>query len=197
MKKADTSDIEIKEQRRKSNIRIFVWLILFAAAMFAFGYAMVPLYNVLCSVFGLNGKTGGQTVAAVQVDTSRWVTVEFIANKNANLPWKFYPLEKKVRVHPGQSRQIAYFAENDSGKTMTVQAIPSLSPSVAAKYMKKTECFCFEQQTLKNKESMDMPMIFHIDVDLPKSIRTVTLSYTLFDTAGIRIKKNKNQGRLG
>jgi len=191
------NDVDKKTQQRKSNTKVFVWLTLFVVLMFGFGYAMVPLYNVLCNVLGLNGKTGSQTTAAVKVDKNRWVTVEFIASKNANLPWKFYPLVKKVRVHPGQSKQIAYYAENDSGKTMTVQAIPSLSPSIAAKFMKKTECFCFDQQTLKNKESMDMPMIFHIDVDMPKSIRTVTLSYTLFDTAGIHIKKNKNQGRLG
>lgn len=191
------NEIDKFNRQRKSNIKVFIWLGLFVIAMFLFGYAMVPLYNVLCNVLGINGKTGGQSSASVKIDTNRWVTVEFIANKNANLPWKFYPLVRKVKVHPGQSKKIAYFAENDSDKTMTVQAIPSLSPGIAARYMKKTECFCFNQQTLKSKESMEMPMIFHIDIDLPKNISTVTLSYTLFDTAGIHIKKNKNQGKLG
>lgn len=182
--------------RKNANSKLFAWLFGLVVAMFAFGYAMVPLYNVLCNAWGMNGKTGGQAEAASQVDNSRWVTVEFIATTNAHLPWKFYPLEKKVKVHPGENRQVVFFAENDSGKTMTVQAIPSLTPGLAAKYMKKTECFCFNRQTFTPGQSMEMPMIFHIDTALPKDIHTVTLSYTMFDTEGIRTNTNKTAGKI-
>ena len=166
--------------------------------MFGFGYLMVPLYDVLCDALGINGKTGGQVSASVlPIDKSRTITVQFIANNGKNLPWKFYPINKTVKIHPGENKRIAYFAENISGRTMTVQAIPSVTPGLAANYLKKTECFCFNQQTLKNKESMEMPLIFHLDRDIPKNIRVVTLSYTLFDvTKNAKKSKVKQTGRL-
>lgn len=186
------------QSQKKANSKIFAWLFGLVVVMFGFGYLMVPIYNVLCDAWGLNGKTGGQIKTnAAQIDTSRWVTVEFVATTNAHLPWKFYPMEAKVKVHPGQTKQVAFFAENESGRTMTVQAIPSVSPGEVAKYMKKTECFCFNRQTFKSGESMEMPLIFHLDPDLPKNIHTVTLSYTMFDTAGVRDNsKNKTPGRI-
>jgi len=183
---------------RKRTKRLGIILFAGAIAMFGFGYLMVPLYDVLCNALGINGKTGTQvTASVVPIDKSRTITVQFIATNNKNLPWKFYPLDKSVKLHPGESKRIAYFAENVSGKTMTVQAIPSVTPGLAANYLKKTECFCFNQQTLKNKETMDMPLIFHLDRDLPKNIRTVTLSYTLFDvTKNAKQTKRKRTGRL-
>lgn len=165
-------------------------------AMFAFGFALVPIYNVMCKTLGLNGKTGGATTNNSLIDNSRVITVQFIANNNAGLPWKFYPMIKTIEIHPGQNTKIAYFAENDSNKTMTVQAIPSVTPGLAAKHLKKTECFCFEQQTLNSKQSLEMPLLFHIDTNLPKNIQVVTLSYTLFDVTNLKTKKNKKTGRI-
>ena len=164
---------------------------------FAFGFALVPIYNVMCDVLGINGKTGGATAASVAaVDQSRTITVQFLASRNEQLPWKFIP-PKPIRVHPGENAKIEYFAENDSGKTMTVQAVPSVTPGLAAKYLKKTECFCFNQQTLANKKTMEMPLLFHLDRDLPSNIHVVTLSYTLFDVTGAANQKQvKNTGKL-
>lgn len=170
-----------------SRKRSLWWVIAIPVLMFGFGFALVPIYNVLCSSFGINGKTSGPAAAgdASQIDMSRLVTVQFVATDNANLPWKFYPLQKSVQVHPGENKKVAFFAENDSGKTMTVQAIPSVSPGIAAKYLKKTECFCFTQQTFTSGQAMEMPLLFHLDPALPKDITTLTLSYTMFDTAGV------------
>jgi len=185
--------------RKSSNRKLVSWLVLLVIGMFGFGYALVPLYNVFCNLTGLNGKTGGAVAynEAAAIDKTRWVTVEFVASKNANLPWKFYPLVKKIKIHPGENKRIAYFAENDSGHEMTVQAIPSVTPGIAAKYLKKTECFCFNQQTLKNAEAQDMPMIFHLDPALPKKISTITLSYTLFDATGFKPRSQDKSGRMG
>lgn len=180
----------------KKNKKVIFILIIVIIAMFFFGYAMVPLYNVLCNKLGINGKTGGATTISSTIDTSRWITIEFLANNNAGLPWKFYPMVTKIKIHPGENKIVTYFAKNDSNKTMTVQAIPSFTPSEAAKYMKKTECFCFRQQTLKSQQSMVWPVIFHIDEAIPKYIHTVTLSYTLFDLSGLRINQNQNEGKL-
>ncbi len=186
----------LDQNNKNSNKKVFTLLVGLVIIMFGFGYALVPLYNVLCNAWGINGKTGGQTELGLQIDSSRWVTVEFLTTMNANLPMKFYPMEQKVKVHPGENRLVIFFAENDSGKQLTVQAIPSLSPGLAAKYMKKTECFCFTQQTFAKDQAMDMPMIFHIDPSLPKDIHTITLSYTMFDTAGLNSSSSKVPGKI-
>ena len=170
---------------KRKNRRMLIILSLIACGMFAFGFAMVPLYNVLCNVLGINGKTNAVGVKNQSVvDKTRTITVQFLATNGGNLPWEFKPLTKTIDLHPGQSIKVAYFAQNDSNETMTVQAIPSVTPTQAASHLKKTECFCFNQQTLKAHQSMDMPIIFHLDNDLPKNIKEITLSYTLFKFKG-------------
>lgn len=169
----------------------------FVVLMFGFGYLLVPIYNVLCDQLGLNGKTGGKTIASVApVDESRMLVVQFVANRNSTLPWKFYPMQKTYKLHPGESKKVEYYAENETDHVMTVQAIPSVAPGLAAKYLKKTECFCFAQQTLKSHESMKMPLIFHIDRDIPDNIKVLTLSYTLFDVTGKEKVSNKAVGKI-
>ena len=162
--------------------------------MFGFGYALVPLYNVMCKQLGINGKTAGKVVydaASGYVDKQRVITLELLATNNDGLHWQFHPVQHKLRFHPGEQERIAFFAKNEDDHTMVVQAIPSVTPGEAARYLKKTECFCFTQQTLKSHESMQMPIVFHIDPDLPKHITTVTLSYTLFDVTE-RYKEKAN-----
>lgn len=156
--------------------------------MFGFGFALVPIYNSLCQSLGINGKTRAEAVvydvSKAKVDTVREVMVEFVATNNSSVPWAFYPKVKKLKVHPGEVVRLDFYAENKTAHPMSVQAIPSVTPGIAAKYLKKTECFCFTRQTLGGHEAMNMPLLFHLDVDLPKEINEVTLSYTLFDVTG-------------
>jgi cytochrome c oxidase assembly protein subunit 11 len=155
--------------------------------MFGFGFALVPIYNSLCQTLGINGKTNAVSIAYDKqhsiIDKTRTVLVEFVATQNSSIPWAFYPKTKKLRVHPGDIAKLSFYAENQSGSTMTVQAIPSVTPGIAAKYLKKTECFCFTQQTLNGHEAMDMPLLFHLDPELPSHVKTITLSYALFDVS--------------
>ncbi len=161
--------------------KVFLWLTALVIGMFFFAYALVPLYNVLCSALGLNGKTNTTSIKnSSHIDKSRTITMQFLANNNGSLNWEFRPETKKITLHPGVDTKIAYFARNNTNHTMTVQAIPSVTPGPAATHLKKTECFCFNQQTLKAHQSMDMPIIFHLDNTLPKNIHEITLSYTLF-----------------
>lgn len=154
----------------------------FAIGMFGFGFALVPLYNVMCKQLGINGKTGGPVTYDNQlVDNQRMVTVEFVTTNNEKLTWDFHPITKKIKLHPGEMKRVAFYAENKTEERMIVQAIPSVTPSEAARYLKKTECFCFARQALQPHEHMKMPVLFHLDPELPKEITTVTLSYTLFD----------------
>lgn len=153
--------------------------------MFAFGFALVPIYNSLCKTLGINGKTNAEAIAYdaahTQVVKNREVLVQFVATNNSGVPWAFYPKVKQIKVHPGEIAKLAFYAENKTEHPMVVQAVPSVTPGIAAKYLKKTECFCFTQQTLNGHEAMNMPLLFHLDPELPENVNTVTLSYTLFD----------------
>jgi len=173
------------------------YLILLTLGMFGFGFAMVPFYNVLCEATGLNGKTSGYSaLSTAPIDVSRTITVQFLATNNSELPWTFIPLIKQVTVYPGENKEVAFYAKNNSGHTMTVQAIPSVTPGIAAKYLRKTECFCFERQTFNNGEARDMPVLFHLDSSLPKDIHIITISYTLFDTSKLKYNNSKTPGKI-
>lgn len=186
-------------QNRKNPKRLYYIMGSIVVGMFGFGYALVPIYNVMCKQLNINGKTGGATAASYgTVDESRTITIQFLATRNAGMPWEFRPRQRSIRLHPGENKRIAYFAKNTTDHSMTVQAIPSVSPGVAAGYLKKTECFCFTQQTMKAQEAMDWTILFHVDNDLPKNVHTITLAYTLFDLerAGVKPKKRTNAGRI-
>ena len=159
-----------------------------AVAMFAFVFVvMVPLYNVLCDALGINGKTSSEAYTSVvaQVDESRSVKVQFVATNNDGMPWAFSPDVTEMVVHPGAANDTVFFAANPTTNSMIAQAIPSVSPSRAAEYFHKTECFCFEQQPLDGNSEAEMPLQFIVDQDLPADIKTITLSYTLFDVTAL------------
>ena len=158
-------------------------LLAVAVAMFAFGFALVPLYEIYCQVTGANGKTGDQYQATEQlvIDESREVTVQFLANNNANMPWQFRPSVRTMKVVPGKMYETTFFAGNITRDSMVGQAVPSVAPFHAAEYFHKTECFCFEQQELAGGDQIDMPLRFIVDPQLPETVKTLTLSYTLFD----------------
>jgi len=167
----------------RSNAKLVKRLLLVVTGMFGFGFAMVPLYDVFCDITGLNGKvTGGRAaVAAMEPDLNRTVMVEFVASVNQSMPWDFRPEIARMEVHPGKMYKTSFYARNRTAQTMVGQAIPSVTPGVAAQHFKKTECFCFTNQVLEPGETMEMPMRFILDPDLPKNVPTVSLSYALFD----------------
>ena len=159
-------------------------LVAVAVMMFAFVFVvMVPLYNVLCDALGINGKTSGEAYTSVQVgvDESRLVTIQFVATNNQGMPWEFDPGTTVMQVHPGAVNETVFLARNPLPKAMTAQAIPSISPSRAVAYFHKTECFCFNQQPLDGGATAELPLQYIVDRDLPADIKTITLSYTIFD----------------
>ena len=163
------------------NSRTLAKLVVVTIGMFGFGFAMVPFYNKICEVTGLN--SGGEQVLAknTQVDAARWVTLEFDANTNQGLAWQFKPMQRTMKVHPGQLVQVEYEVVNVSSKTVIGQAVPSYGPARAGKYFKKIECFCFRPQTLAAGEKRRMPVLFVLDPGMEKDLNTVTLSYTFFN----------------
>lgn len=175
----------MKTDKAPSKNKTLVTKLLFAVVgMFAFGFALVPLYDVICDITGLNGKTNNLAVQAEAgqiIDESREITVQFIARESADMDWGFAPSEALVKVKPGAINMISYKVTNSTDKVMVGQAIPSVAPNAAAGHLNKVECFCFEEQVLQPGESADMPLRFFVDPALPADINKLTLSYTLYD----------------
>jgi cytochrome c oxidase assembly protein subunit 11 len=172
------------------NLLLLRKLVIIAVGMFAFGYALVPMYKAICEFTGINILALGEkeakgsnnarsTLTNTQVDTSRTITVEFDAN--ARGPWQFKPAQRSVQVHPGQLTTVMYEFENVQDRTMSAQAIPSYAPRQAAAHFNKLECFCFNQYTLAPGEKKQWPVAFVIDSKLSKDVTTITLSYTFFE----------------
>lgn len=174
----------MSEQNRKSNKKLVTWLSVAVIGMFGFGFALVPLYDIMCEALGINGKTN--TVSAMQpvgmrADISRTIRVEFMAHINPDMPWTFKPETIYLDVHPGEVIQTAYLAKNNASQSLVGQAVPSVSPGTGAAYFNKIECFCFNHQPLDANGEAEMPLIFYIEPDIPESIHTLTLSYTLYN----------------
>ena len=176
-------------------------LLIVVVAMFGFGYALVPLYDVVCQVLNIgrfadiesgeyDPKAQEQVVKdmAANKDLTRNVTVEFITALNGGIAWEFKALQNEIDVHPGVMMTADFYAKNNTGRDVIAQAVPRILPGNAAKYFTKIECFCFTQQTFKKGEARTMPLRFMVSPDLPKSINTITLSYTFFDTQPLALK---------
>lgn len=157
-------------------------LLVLCVGMFGFAFALVPLYDVFCELTGLNGKTSDRVVYAKQISpiTDRYVTVQFLAHVGNGMPWEFRPTENKLRVRPGEMNTTMFYVRNRANQAVTGQAIPSVTPGLAALHLHKTECFCFNQQKLEAGKEMEMPLTFYVDAELPAEINTLSLSYTLF-----------------
>lgn len=158
-------------------------LLMVVLGMFGFGFALVPLYDVFCDITGINGKPSNEAAVyeAVDIDTTRIITVDFITRTNSGMPWEFKAQTKRVEIHPGEMSEVAFYVRNPTSRDIIAQAIPSISPGPAALYVNKTECFCFKHQPLKAGDEALMPMTFYIDPQLPKDITFFTLQYTLYD----------------
>lgn len=168
------------------NRRTLVKLSIVAALMFGFGYAMVPFYKQICLALGINSlvPVAKATSENTQVDYSRKISIELDANAH-HMPWKFRPLQGHVEVHPGQLMTVEYEITNTRNVPITGQAVPSYGPQLAGQFFEKLECFCFTKQTLGPGETRRMPVVFLIDPKLPEDIRSIALSYTFFEVAGM------------
>ncbi len=179
--------------------RLLIKLLLVVAASFAFGFALVPLYDALCLATGLNGKTAGNANVGIggisrpatkppsRIDSTRIVSVEFIGTVMPGLPWDMQALTPSLDLHPGELHQALFRVHNRSDQPIVGQAIPSVSPGLAAQHFEKLDCFCFAQQTLAPGETKELPVTFIVKPELDKDIRTITLAYAFFNTADPKV----------
>jgi len=166
--------------QQSSNRAVLKKLLILTLGMFGFAYALVPMYNIACDKGWFIQERVEASAFNTQVDVARWITVEFVANVNDKMPWKFEPLQKSVRIHPGALTHVTYEVANTTDRKIVGQAAPSYGPALAGKYFKKVQCFCFTKQTMNPHERREMPVVFVVDPDLPKDVNTITLSYTFF-----------------
>jgi cytochrome c oxidase assembly protein subunit 11 len=166
------------------NAKTLTKLVVVTLGMFGFGFALVPFYYKICEATGINSGAEQSLAQNTQVDSSRWVTLEFDANTNAALPWQFGPAQRSLKVHPGQLVQVEYEVTNTSDQAIVGHAVPSYGPARAAAFFRKIECFCFTPQTLAAGETRRMPVLFVLDPAMDRDVHTVTLSYTFFRSDG-------------
>lgn len=173
------AEFDVKTRNR----RLVRQLCLFAAGSFAFGFALVPLYDVLCDITGYGSKKSLTEVSAASgtVDMSRRVTVEFISSMPTVGAWEFKPTKSSLEVHPGQLYEATFYAKNLVARAVTGQAVPSIAPSQATQYFRKTDCFCFTPQHFEAEQTRELKVRFFVDPALPRNIDRVTLAYALFD----------------
>jgi cytochrome c oxidase assembly protein subunit 11 len=176
--------------RIQLNKKMLGKLVVLAVLMFGFGYALVPMYKQLCEVLGINVLTQDGMASRpenTQVDKTRTITIEL--DGNAQGPWRFRPTTRSIDVHPGELATVMYEVVNTQARTIKAQAIPSYAPQSATPHFMKVECFCFKEQTMGPNEARQMPVVFFIDPKLPREVKTITLSYTFFEIAGMTAAK--------
>ncbi len=192
--------------RALDNRRVVKRLLVVVTLSFAFGFALVPIYDVFCALTGLNGKTQGRTgtlglggltsafssatdtttnintTPASRIDTSRTITVEFTSTVMPGLPWRVEPLSPRLDLHPGELQTARFRVVNLSPRPITAQAIPSVTPGTAVRHFEKLDCFCFAQQALAPGESKELTVTFIVRPEIDADVNTITLAYALFKT---------------
>lgn len=167
------------------NARLAWGLVVLVGGMLGLAYASVPLYEMFCRVTGFGG-TPVVAQAGERPVVDRQVAVRFDSNVDSNLPWRFQPVQREVKVRLGEEKLVFFRATNVSQRPIVGTATFNVTPEPAGPWFNKVQCFCFTEQLLKPGESVDMPVVFFVDPEMDKdrrydNIRTVTLSYTFFE----------------
>ena len=173
-------------QQQKENRGLVGRLLILAVAMFGFGFALVPLYDVFCEITGFGGRTNTEAVTVVEApDISREIRVEFMTTVNSYAPFEFQADADSMTVHPGKMYFATFTAKNLTESDKVAMAVPSVAPVAAAEHFVKIECFCFNSQDFAANEEKAMPVQFIVDPEIPDYVDTITLQYTFFDTASV------------
>ncbi|SCK13894.1 cytochrome c oxidase assembly protein [Vogesella sp. LIG4] len=179
------------EQRQlvpaRDNRALLLKLSVVACAMFAFAWGLIPVYDALCKVTGLNKLLVPDSVAAAPASSRSQaapLTLTFDATVQPGLPWEVRPLVSSLQARPGEFVRVDYEITNASNRHVVGQAIPRYLPAAAAEYVKKLDCFCFAQQAFEPGQTKRFPVVFVVDKSIPAGIDSITLAYTIFDVPG-------------
>ena len=169
--------------KAKEHKRLTLQLGGIALGAFAFGFALIPLYDVLCDLTGFGDQKllVEQRLTTEKPDDSRSITIDFVAELPSVGNWEFRPMVASMTVHPGRLYETEFFAHNLTGRAQLAQAVPNIAPGRAAGFFRKTECFCFTPQKFAVGEQRPMAVRFVVDPAIPRSVDRITLSYTFYD----------------
>ncbi len=170
--------------RNGANRRLSWKLAAFTAGSFAFGFALVPLYGLLCNLTGAGNDKAlirASSASPGAVDEQREVTVELLTTLPTVGNWEFRPAVGTLKVRPGRLYEAEFHARNLTGRDVVAQAIPDVAPARATPWFHKTDCFCFTPQPFQAGEARTLRVRFFVDRELPAYIDRLTLSYTFYD----------------
>jgi len=170
---------------------LMIKLVLFPCLMFGFGFLLIPLYDVFCDITGLNGKfdlTNQQVLKQQNLSqqdasiSSQKIVLQFTAASDEK-KWQFQPNDSQLEINTGKQYQTFFTLHNPTKEVMEFTSIPSISPGLAAEYLIKTECFCFQKQVLQPGEKVEMPLVFQLRNDTPQEYTKLTLAYRIYAKA--------------
>ena len=182
----------MKKIKNNKNISLAITIFAIPALMFLLSYASVPLYNLFCKVTGYGGTTQ-EALKPSDVVLDKNIKVRFNADTQKNLGVYFQPVKRSIITKFGKTNSIEYKISNKSNKSIQVIASYNVTPQKAGIYFNKLDCFCYEESTLSPGQTVFLPVTFFISPDLysdpnTKEIKSITLSYTFFDTDNINVR---------
>lgn len=174
-----------KDKLDRANRSLTRQLWVFAAGSFAFGFALIPLYSVICDITGYGDRSTLERASAAVVETGpsdRRVTIELMSAAPMVGDWEFRPVDPNIQVQPGKLYTVKFYAKNLRAQPMVAQAVPSIAPGQATPYFHKTECFCFTPQPFEANQERELTVRFSVDPTLPANIDRLTLAYSMYDS---------------
>ncbi len=167
-------------ESRLANRTLTRSLLLMVAGSFAFGFALVPLYDVICEAAGIRVNASPASVQASEVGAGREVTLEFLSMLPEGSAYELTPETRTMKLQPGKLYEAQFRIRSNAGVPVVAQAVPSVAPSTAARYLQKTECFCFTPQKFAASEEREFTVRFIIAPDLPRQVDRMTLAYSIY-----------------
>jgi cytochrome c oxidase assembly protein subunit 11 len=167
-------------ESRQANRSLTRSLLLMVAGSFAFGFALVPLYDVICEAAGIRVNEAPSSLQASDEGAGREVTLEFVSMLPPGSAFELTPGTRTMRLQPGKLYEAQFRIRSNANVETVAQAVPSVAPSTAAKYLQKTECFCFTPQTFAAAEEREFTVRFIVAPDLPRQVDRMTLAYSIY-----------------
>lgn len=175
--------------QQNRNKKTALSLLAIVAGMIMLSYASVPLYRMFCKYTGFGGTTQ-DAVALPDRVLNRELTIRFNTDVMPELPWKFAPEKRKIKIKVGEQKLAFFTATNEGTEPMEGVSTFNVTPDAAGLYFMKIKCFCYDAQLIKPGETVTMPVSFFIDPSLQENhelddLTTITLSYTFFKASEI------------
>jgi cytochrome c oxidase assembly protein subunit 11 len=172
---------------RKLDRSLVRGLVLMTAGSFAFGFALVPLYKVVCEAAGIKVNDRPSAIQASDSGAGRLVRLEMMSLLPDGSDFELTPETRELTVQPGKLYEAKFRIRSKSTVPVVAQAVPSIAPITTSRYLQKTECFCFTPQSFAASEEREFTVRFIVDPALPASVDRMTLAYSMYVVPGQKL----------